>query len=73
MSLETIMKLRLKKPSKLDAIGSIIQYLMVDNPNICNDEIIPVIQQTFQMSEDQARINYYDAIEKLLKESINRI
>lgn len=72
MSLETIMKLRLKKPSKLDAIGSIIQYLMVDNPNICNDEIITILMGTMKMSEDQARVNYYDALEKLLKESINR-
>lgn len=63
MSLETIMKLRLKKPSKLDAIGSIIQYLMVDNPNICNDEIITILMGTMKM---------YDALEKLLKESINR-
>jgi energy-converting hydrogenase A subunit M len=67
------MVLKLKKPSKIEAIASVIQYLMYKNPKIENEEIIQIIMKTLDMSENQARINYFDAIEKILRDSISSI
>ena len=65
-----MIEIKLKKPSKLDMIGSMIQYLMCNNPKIENSDIIPVIMETMRMNREQATRNYFIAVERLLKECI---